>query len=112
MAEVWYLEMETKTLENKEPRYRFDFDKCIELFNLSPGRWKCEPDKVPDLRTGNPLIDQVMGYVGVLVRVTQDELEGFGDKRWKPGWYLSPLTPIGAEKVLARKKAEEGFPPD
>jgi hypothetical protein len=107
MAETWYLEMDTVTLEGREPRYRSEFKECIELFKLSPERWKCEPDNIPNLKTGNSLIDQI-GYAGVLVRVTQDEIEALleGKEKWKPGWYLSPLTPVGAEKNLAKKRTE------
>ena len=107
MAEIWYLEMDTVTLEERKPRYGLEFKECIELFKLSPERWKCESDKIPSLKTGNPLIDQI-GYIGVLVRVTQDEIEALieNKERWKSGWYLSPLTPVGAEKSLAKKRTE------
>jgi hypothetical protein len=102
MAEVWYLEMDTVTLDGKEARYILEFKECIRLLELSPERWKCEPEKIPNLRTGNPLIDE-SGYVGVVIRVTQDEIDALEDKRWKPGWYLSPLTLIGAEKKLKKR---------
>ena len=104
MAEVWYLEMDTLTLEGMEPRYKLEFKECIELFKLSSERWKCETDEVPNLKTGNPFIDDI-GYIGVLVRVTQDEVKASIEElgKWKSGWYLSPLTLIGAEKNLAEK---------
>lgn len=101
MAEVWYLEMDTVTLDGKEARYTIDFNECVHLLKLSPERWRCEPERIPNLKTGNPLIDEA-GYVCVLVKVTQDEIDSTGvGRQWKPGWYLSPLTLIGVEKAIA-----------
>ncbi len=106
MAEVWYLEIETLDLSGKEPRYEIDFKECIALFELSPGRWRSGPQKIPQLKTGNRLIDESgYVYVYVYIRVMQDEIENLGDaKEWKAGWYFSPLTLIGAEKKLKSKK--------
>ena len=104
MAEVWYLEIETPDLSGKEPRYRIDFQDCIALFELSAGRWRSAPEEIPQLKTGNPLIDE-SGYV--YIRVRQDEIESLGIREeWKAGWYFSPLTLIGAEKKLKSKNSE------
>ena len=102
MAEVWYLEIETPDLSGKEARYRIDFQDCIALFELSAGRWRSAPEEIPQLKTGNPLIDE-SGYV--YIRVRQDEIESLGIREeWKAGWYSSPLTLIGAENKLKSKK--------
>jgi hypothetical protein len=104
MAEVWYLEVETRDLSEKEPRYRIDFQECIALFELSPGRWRCAHEEIPRLKTGNPLIDD-SGCVYVYIRVKQDEIENVGlGEVWKTGWYLSSLTLIGAENKLRKQK--------
>ena len=106
MAEIWYMEMNAENLDGQEPRYSLEFTECIELLKLSPQRWKCEPDKVPNIKTGNAFIDE-SGYVGVVVVVTQDEIEALAIKgEWKAGWYLSPLTLVGTEKAMASKKGK------
>ena len=104
MAEVWYFEIETLDINEKERRYEIDFKECVVLFELSPGRWRSDPEKIPQLKTGNPPIDE-SGYVYVYVRVMQDEIENLGmASEWKAGWYFSPLTIIGAEKKLKSEK--------
>jgi hypothetical protein len=49
-----------------------------------------------------------LGILGVLVRVTQDEIEALLEDiaKWKSGWYLSPLRLIRAEKNLVEKSKE------
>ncbi|MCI0481007.1 MAG: hypothetical protein L0213_05410, partial [Candidatus Dadabacteria bacterium] len=64
----------------------------------------CGLDEFPELKTGNPLVDE-SGYIYVMMRVSGDEVDKYEDKRWKPGWYKSSLTIVGFEKNL-RKKAK------
>jgi hypothetical protein len=99
MAEVWYLNTGTDTLEGKTPNYRILFSDCVEIFELTGDCWKCKSRQIPGLTTGNPVIDE-SGYVYVLVRVMSKELKSSSLKGWKAGWYTSPLTVINAEKKL------------
>ncbi|MEQ9620289.1 MAG: hypothetical protein RIG61_14100 [Deltaproteobacteria bacterium] len=102
MAEVWFISIDTRSLEGLEPRHEGSFIECVEFLELRPDNWECEPEALPDFKTGNPLIDD-SGYIYVLMRATGEEIEEFGDNRWKPGWYKSPLTIVGFEKNLRKK---------
>lgn len=109
MAEVWYLSTGTDTLEGKTPTYDVSFKECVEVFELTDNCWKCKSGRIPELRTGNPIVDE-SGYIYVLVKVMSKELKGLGVKGWKAGWYMSPLTVINAEKKLQMRQisAPEG----
>ena len=102
MAEVWYLNNETESLEGLEPRQELELGRCIELLDLTPDRLDSEVDTLPVIKTGISLVDE-SGYVYVFMKVLEDELNTYGDKRWKPGWYKSPLTLIGFETNLRKK---------
>lgn len=104
MSEIWYLGVETESLEGLEPQYERPLRDSIELLELTPERWQCGPDETPKLKTGDPLVDE-SGYVYVMMRAAGSETETYEDKRWKPGWYKSSLTIVGVEKNL-RKKAK------
>ncbi len=100
MAEVWYLDIDTVSLEGKRPIHKREFKECIELLRLSPESWKWSLEETLQLKTGDPLIDE-SGYVYVLVRVTEDEIETqLAEEGWKPGWYRSSLSVIKAEENL------------
>ncbi|MFQ5788256.1 MAG: hypothetical protein ACE5H1_09785 [Thermodesulfobacteriota bacterium] len=105
MADIWYLNTDTETLDGMEPRYIIPFKDCIDLFELSDDCWKCKSKQIPDLKTGNQLIDE-SGYIYVLVKVMSKELKAIGKRGWKAGWYLSPLTVINAEKKLYKSQAK------
>lgn len=102
MAEVWYLSIDTESLEDTQPRHERAFHECIEILELTPEKRECGPDEVPDLKTGNPLVDE-SGYVYVVVRVTEEELDDSGEGVWEPGWYKSSLTIVGYERELRKK---------
>ena len=102
MAEIWYLPIDTESLEGLEAQYERDFRDGIELLELTPAKWQCEPEGFPKLKTGDPLVDD-SGYVHVMMRVTGEEVDKYEDKRWKPGWYKSSLTIVGFEKNLRKK---------
>lgn len=102
MAEIWYLGIDTGSLAGVDARDERNLIECVELLELTPDKWVHEPQGVPDLKTGDPLIDE-SGYVYVLMRVTEEEINEFGDDRWKPGWYKSSLTIVGFEKKLRKK---------
>ena len=100
MAEVWYLDIDTVSLEGKEPIHKRTFKECIELLELHPECWRWGLEETLQLKTGDPLIDG-SGYVYVLIRVTEDEIgTQLAEEGWKPGWYRSPLSVIKAEKNL------------
>ena len=101
MAEIWYLEIDTETLDDKV-RHERPFVECIELLELDSDGWSAETESIPDLKTGDPFVDS-SGYVSLCVRVFQDELDSFEDKRWKPGWYKSKITIVGLENKLRFK---------
>lgn len=102
MAEVWYFNIETESLEGLEPRQELELGRCIELLDLTPDRWDSEVDTLPVVKTGISLVDE-SGYIYVFLKVLEDELDTYGDKRWKPGWYRSPLTVVGFELNLRKK---------
>ena len=98
MAEIWYLEIGTETLEN-EVKHERPFLECVSLLELEPDGVINDVDTIPDLRTGDPFVD-IGGRVTICVRVFQAELDGVEDSRWKPGWYKSDITVIGMAKKL------------
>ncbi len=102
MAEIWYLPIDSESVEGREVQYERPFRDSIELLELTPVKWQCGPGEFPELKTGNPLVDE-SGYVYVMMRVSEDEVSGYDDKRWKPGWYKSSLTIVGFEKNLRKK---------
>ncbi|MEW6145512.1 MAG: hypothetical protein AB1598_10890 [Thermodesulfobacteriota bacterium] len=102
MAEIWYLPVDSESVEGMEAQYERPFHQAIELLELTPEKWQCGPDEFPGLKTGNPLIDE-SGYVYVMLRVGGDEVTKYEDHRWKPGWYRSSLTIVGFEKNLRKK---------
>ena len=103
MAEIWYLNTGTDTVAGKTPNYQVAFKECVEIFELTEECWRCKSGQIPELRTGNPIIDE-SGYVYVLVKVMSRELKRSSLKGWKAGWYMSPLTVINAEKKLQMRQ--------
>ena len=102
MAEVWYLNVDMESVEGAEPTQTLELGRCIELLDLTPDKWDTELDSFPELKTGDPLVDE-SGFVYVYLRIEADEIETYGDRRWKPGWYRSPLTLVGFETNLRKK---------
>ncbi len=103
MAEIWYLHVDTESLEGKEKQHDRSFIECIELLELKPEGWDSEQDIIPNLKTGDPFADS-SGRIYICLKVLDDELEAFPDKRWKPGWYKSDVTIVGYENKLMAKK--------
>jgi hypothetical protein len=102
MAEIWYLPIDTVSVEGMEAQYSRDFRDGIEILELTPEKWQCGPDEFPQLKVGNPLVDD-SGFVYVMMRVSSEEVNKYEDKRWKPGWYKSSLTIVGVERNLRKK---------
>jgi hypothetical protein len=103
MAEIWYLNTGTDTLEGKTPNYLISFKECVEIFELTDNCWRSKSGQIPELKTGNPIIDE-SGYVYVLVKVMSKELKSSSVKGWKAGCYVSPLTVINVEKKLQMRQ--------
>lgn len=103
MAEIWYLNTGTVTLEGKKPNYLISFKECVEIFELTDNCWRSKSGRLPELKTGNPIIDE-SGYVYVLVKVMSKELKSSSVKGWKAGWYISLLSVITAEKKLQMRQ--------
>lgn len=104
MAEVWYLTITDNSLEGKEPVYKIEFEKCIQLLELKSSSWKSELDVIPQLKTGDPLVDE-SARVFVVVKLLQEEIETIPDKSWKSGWYISPLTIINVENKIREESS-------
>jgi hypothetical protein len=102
MAEIWYLPVDSESVEGSEAHYQRPLRDAIEFLELTPEKWQRGPDDFPELKTGNPFVDE-SGYVYVMMRVGEDEVAKYDDKRWKPGWYKSSLTIVGFEKNLRKK---------
>ncbi|HET7289243.1 MAG TPA: hypothetical protein VFJ67_02300 [Thermodesulfobacteriota bacterium] len=102
MAEIWYLPVDSESVEGREAQYERPFRDTIEILELTPEKWQCGPGEFPELKTGDPFVDE-SGFVYVLMRVGEDEVAKYDDKRWKPGWYKSSLTIVGSEKNLRKK---------
>ena len=102
MAEIWYLGIETESLEDVEAVHERAFHECVELLELTPEKRECGPEAVPELKTGNPLVDE-SGYIYVLMRVTEDEINTHSEGDWEPGWYKSSVTIVGFENKLRKK---------
>ena len=105
MAEIWYLDPNTVTLEGIKPKYILSFKECIELLELEEHCWKSRSRQLPKLKSGDPLIDE-SGYIYVLVKVMSKELKSAGISGWKAGWYISPITLIAVEKKMASRKGK------
>jgi hypothetical protein len=103
MAEVWYLNTGSDTLEGKTPNYQISFRECVEIFELTGDCWRSKSGQIPELKTGNPIIDE-SGYVYVLIKAMSKELKSSSLKGWRAGWYISPLTVINAEKKLQMRQ--------
>lgn len=101
MAEIWYLSLDDNVNEGDSARHEYHIIKCIELLELTPERWECGPEEKPELKTGNPLIDE-SGYIYVYMKAGEDEIEAEANKNWKPGWYKSSVSIVGLEKKLRK----------
>ncbi len=102
MAEIWYISIDAETFEDSSPQHEIGFYDCVELLEITPDNWLAELDAMPELKTGDPLVDE-SGYVCVLMRAPESEIEGLDTEDWKPGWYKSRLTVVGFETKLRTK---------
>jgi len=91
MAKVWLCrEGDKPTLGG--PAYSLSLDECIEKLKLSESRFLCEPSTTPRFGDLGDQLGAVRGYQYVVVEIGQDEIQGKHSK-WRPGFYLSPLSP-------------------
>lgn len=99
MAEVWYIPVDENTIEGKSAVYDIPLKKCLDLFDLRPASWTCDLKEFPRLKTGDPLFDN-SGYVYVLIKITQEEIDSAGEGSYREGWYKSPHTIVKTEQIL------------
>ena len=104
MAEIWYIGIKEEDIEGKSPVYEIPLKKLLKIFDLRPNSRVCSLEEFPQLKTGNPIIDE-SGYVYVLIRITEEEIEESGEGSYREGWYKSPHTIVMTEKIL--KKPDE-----
>jgi len=99
MAEIWYIGIKDEGIEGKSPVYEIPLKKLLKIFDLRPGARVCGLDEFPELKTGNPIIDE-SGYVYVFIKITGEEIKESGEGSYNEGWYKSPHTIVMTEKIL------------
>lgn len=109
MAEIWYVALaETEFKEDEQKMYEIPLRACIELLDMRPKYLTCKLEEFPELKTGDPLVDN-SGYIYVLVKLTQDEIDAEGEGSYREGFYKLPMTLVEVENILkeADKKERE-----
>ena len=112
MAEIWYIGITETEFDEKEQKiHEIPLRACIELLDLRPKYFVSDLDEFPKLQTGDPLIDG-SGYIYVLVKLTQDEIDSEKEGSFKEGFYKLPITVVETGNILresnerARKRKE------
>ncbi|MGI9534152.1 MAG: hypothetical protein ACR2NW_04305 [Thermodesulfobacteriota bacterium] len=107
MAEFWYVGiLEEEFNEKDQKMYDIPLRACIELLDMRPKQKICELDEFPELKTGNPLVDQ-SGYIYVLIKVTQEEIDSVHEGSYKEGIYKLPKTIVETENILKAADQKE-----
>ena len=105
MAEIWYVGLtETEFNEEEQKKYDIPLRLCIELLDMRPKYLTCKLDEFPELKTGNPLVDN-SGYIYVIIKLRQEEINAEGEGSYKEGYYKLPITLVEVENIL--KEADE-----
>ena len=100
MAEIWYVGItETEFNEKEQKIHEIPFRACIELLDLRSRYLICKLDEFPTLQTGDPLIDG-SGYIFVLIRITQEEIDSEQEGSFKEGFYKLPKTVVETGNIL------------
>ena len=113
MAEIWYVGItETEFNEKEQKIHEVPLRACIELLDLRPRYFSSTLEEFPKLQTGDPLVDG-SGYIYVLVRLTQEEIDSEQEGSFKEGFYKMPKTVVETGNILRaanereRKRKEE-----
>jgi len=100
MAEIWYVGItETEFNENEQKIHEIPFRACIELLDLRSKYFICKLDEFPKLQTGDPLVDG-SGYIFVLIKITQEEIDSEQEGSFKEGYHKLPKTVVETGNIL------------
>jgi len=100
MAEIWYIGITETEFNKKEQKiHEISLRACIELLDLRPRYLSCKIDEFPQLATGDPLVDN-SGYIFVLVKLTQEEIDSEQEGSYKEGFYKLPKTVVETGNIL------------
>ena len=107
MAEIWYIGIkETEYNEKEQKIHEIPLRVCIELLDLRPRYFLCGIDEFPKLLTGDPLVDE-SGYIFVLIKLTQDEIDSEKEGSFKEGIYKLPMTVVETGNILREASEKE-----
>ncbi len=107
MAEIWYIGIkETEYNEKEQKIHEIPLRACIELLDLRPRYLTCKLDEFPKLTTGNPLVDE-SGYIFVMIKLTQEEIDSEQEGSFKEGFYKLPLSVVETGNILREANEKE-----
>ncbi len=107
MAEIWYIEItETEFNEKEQKIHEISFRACIELLDLRSRYLTCKLDEFPKLQTGDPIVDG-SGYIYVIIKLTQEEIDSEQEGSYKEGFYKLPKTVVETENILREANENE-----
>ncbi len=107
MAEIWYVGItETEFNEKEQKIHVIPLRACIELLDLRPRYLTCNLDEFPKLQTGDPLVDG-SGYIYVLIKLTQEEIDSEKEGSFREGFYKLPKTVVETGNILREANEKE-----
>lgn len=107
MAEIWYVGItETEFNEKEQKIHEIPLRACIELLDLRPRYLTCSLDEFPELQTGDPLVDG-SGYIYVLIKLTQEEIDSEKEGSFREGFYKLPKTVVETGNILREANEKE-----
>ncbi len=111
MADIFYFSVEDKEVSEDKLMFQIPLKDCLHLFDIRPWQRECGLDEFPNLITGDPLVDS-SGYIHVLMRIPEKEIEENNEGSYEPGWYKMNMTVIEIQSVIAeaRKNREKNRP--
>ena len=104
MAEFWYVGILEEEFKEEQKIFELPLKACIDLLDLRPKQWVCSLEEFPELKTGNPLVDD-SGYIYVLIKLTQQEIDENHEGSYQEGIYKLQKTIVETENIL--KEADE-----
>ncbi len=111
MADIFYFSVEDKEASDEKWMFKIPLKDCLYFFDIRPWQRECGIDEFPNLITGDPLVDSG-GYVHVLMKISEDEIQESGEGSYEPGWYKMNMTIIEVQSIIAevRKNKEKKQP--